>query len=122
MASPIETKPEVVPVPKPKRMKKSFSTQMIGPKGDVLKIVTRIKREGIVTYVVASSVPDAKTKKRAAQRGCSVTHADMASANAAVEKFVTSATRMGWLPKPARPRGFQPKPDSFSELPKPAKK
>jgi hypothetical protein len=118
----MSTQPQPVPVPKgeqqPQQAKpRSRSESLQGPDGEVLRFVTVYRRRGAVTFAVHTT-KDAKGK-RTNVRGATELHGNEAAAQAAVDRMVASAIKLGWVRREGR-RGFVARPDAFDAAHLPA--
>jgi len=89
-----------------------------------LKFLANVTKNGTWTSYVVHREQDTNGKLVKSSRGGTNSHADMAAAQAEIDKAVRSAVKAGWEEKKGGGGGgFHARPDSFSlsNLPKPTK-
>ncbi len=101
-----------------KKQRRTFGVRLHGPKKATLRIAARLKRDGTAVTHVIHSVPGAGGKRQNT-RGATATHADLEKAQAAMEKLIADALKLGWIRKERK--GFAAQPDAFDgrSLPSP---
>jgi hypothetical protein len=79
-----------------------------------MQVCAERKADGARTYVITTDA-DKKTA-----RGMTENHPSFEAAKSAIEKIAAKAVKAGWTRPEAR-RGFEAKPDAFSDIPAPPK-
>ena len=109
MANPIPKAPAKAP-----KVQKSFGTNLAGAKGNNLRFLAILRKDGSINAFVTHYVRDAKGKIMKSTRGASSVHSNFDSAKKWIENGVAKATKEGGWKRRRGGGGGRTKADAFT--------